>query len=586
MFRFYTLAFRPRSYTAHIASFLRKRYSSLSFIAAVGFAVQFLDISLWLFVYTDFTTTTTTQAVLIAVASTLHISAQFVITLCLTLRFWLVHYQILVEMMSESHEWKKIINANYQQEESYAVSVPRPSAGFDPIHAMQSTMASTEWILAHRSTLGNQRWLTVRSIGLFATILMVIVADEICRYLVPQHVLQWLQFIFAILIYGILGALISVLLFLQCRSPQFSDSIFIKKELRKIFQIFMCCTPIFVIYCIVFGLRLSDSNIYDGAYFNEILVMFHAIALTNLAMIYITTYYPLTKARVFTQHDTEKSVSKTELSVSSKKNKVKSKTKREDDAGVIRRIKLDSVLRNKYGYDAFIQHLSKEFSMENLLALTEFLQFKRYIFDKYKHSVESKELYNWFHMLPLDDMPRSEIVYAGEPLYARKKNKRTKRFGSSPSPPRPISPHYVEQKLDNDDNEDDDEEVPDEKELQLAQRLYDDDDVEFVRECKWKAHQLYVKYVRPGAQWEINIAWDLRQNLRALLDDEQRWLGNPQWNELLKLRDLFDKCCDVTRRLMNQSLTRFKNSDKFNKIKQEVIKEANRLSVHGRVLST
>ena len=39
-------------------------------------------------------------------------------------------------------------------------------------------------------------------------------------------------------------------------------------------------------------------------------------------------------------------------------------------------LKLDQILQHPFGYELFMQHLSNEFSIENLLSLTEFIQYK------------------------------------------------------------------------------------------------------------------------------------------------------------------------------------------------------------------
>lgn len=597
--------------TFHSAVFLRQRYTSLSLIASIAYIVQFFDLSLWIFVYSDYYNKDELQSILISIASTIHLVTQFIITSSLTLRFWLINFNIKFSMMSENHEWKKIINSKYQEDEKKVNNIE--FSMYNMMNNMQNTINSTQWILKHKSNFGNHRWCFKRALIVFIFLLSMIIFNEIVNHsdnnIIPKN-MSWIPISFGLCIYGTFAGLWSVLLFLHCRAPRFSDNIFIKKELGYILQTMMFFLFIYIVFIIVFGLGISGSNVYQDHYFNEIIIIFHVIAFSNMLMLYVIVYYPLKKSKQFNRIlDNEPSISRRELSVTATATSVHNgrseigyrERKHEEREERLRRIKIDDVLRNRYGYNAFIQHLSKEFSMENLLSMTEFLQFKLYNYRKYRHSVMNKELRRWFQMLPLDALPRSEIVYSGDPEYeedmkngGKRRKKITinllKKQGSlssvdstksaSPAPDSPRSPqltNYESPTRTISDNEsgrsNGDPQIPEIVYSNSGKddNLHDNQDMVFIKTVKQKARQLYIKYIKTSSEYEINISYELRLSYRNLLENENQWLENKEYNDMVKLRDMFDDCCVIMKRLITHSFTRFKQSKLFDKVKQELL---------------
>merc|ERR1719242_1570482 len=146
-------------------------------------------------------------------------------------------------------------------------------------------------------------------------------------------------------------------------------------------------------------MELSDSDVYRDHYYSEILILFNVIAASNALMVYVIVVYPLKKSKLFSSTNDSNAVSRTI-----------SESRRQKEN---QRMTLSQILQNHFGYDAFIQHLSGEFSMENLLSLTEFLQWKLYIHERCRDSTMNKKLKYWLTMLPLKNLPRSKIVYSG-----------------------------------------------------------------------------------------------------------------------------------------------------------------------------
>jgi len=350
-------------------------------------------------------------------------------------------------------------------------------------------------------------------------------------------------------------------------------------------EIMMFFLFIYIIFVILFGLGLSESNVYDDHYFTEILVLFHAIAFGNMAMLYVITVYPLRKADTFAK-DFQRGA----------------KSKRSN-----KHFRLEQILRLQIGYDAFIQHLSSEFCMENLLSLTEFLQWKLYIHRKSQLPMD-KDLRYWFTMLPLDALPGSEIVFAGEPR--RQRPRKSRRVNRPKSPKSPRSGANTMQKMMKQislsHSVDESAEVemtemtsPTSVTSAVSRTETDVSDVVMPRspsstltasprspsspksedalvvgmpmvKMRAKAHGLFVKYIAVGSEFEVNISHELRMRFRVLMEDKERWIENDEFDDWAKLRDIFDPICVVMRQLMNHSFTRFTHSRFFEKVRQEI----------------
>merc|ERR1712013_88405 len=87
--------------------------------------------------------------------------------------------------------------------------------------------------------------------------------------------------------------------------------------------------------------------------------------------------------------------------------------------------------------------------------------------------------------------------------------------------------------------------------------------IERIRRYKEMAHQLFDKYVRTGAAYEINIAYDLRMQFMSMMSDKAVWMNATTQIGVTQLFHLFDECNDAMVYLMAQSFSRFKRTDKW-----------------------
>ena len=89
-----------------------------------------------------------------------------------------------------------------------------------------------------------------------------------------------------------------------------------------------------------------------------------------------------------------------------------------------------------------------------------------------------------------------------------------------------------------------------------------------------RASKIYARYVAVGAELEVNISWNTREQLIDIFDnvcDMQQWLNNAGDNEKDKLEAiyaLFVECMAELHYLLNSLFMRFKKSALFEKIMQ------------------
>ena len=201
-------------------------------------------------------------------------------------------------------------------------------------------------------------------------------------------------------------------------------------------------------------------------------------------------------------------------------------------------IKLGDILCHEKGFESFIQHLSGEFSIENLLCLVELSQFQmfiyQYLLNKGKINInEYREDLDLFanRVLWPQNVPKSSIVYG--------------------------------------ENEKDDE-------------LDYEDDMQFYYICKRKAKLLFEKYINTSSEYEVNLSYTVRNKLISLMKNESLWMLNNNKHrrtqkskiEPMNLNDLlhlFDTVIAEVFSLMQDAFNRFKNTNDFQKVKTLII---------------
>ena len=165
-------------------------------------------------------------------------------------------------------------------------------------------------------------------------------------------------------------------------------------------------------------------------------------------------------------------------------------------------LNMKDVLVDVESFDLFAEHCGKEYCLECVLSVIEFVQFKTKIYQNLDEEQKEKcdtENMGKMDILP-ESCPQSDIVYG----------------------------------RDDDDN------------------------------FRLMARDLYLKYIKIGSEWEINISYSARNKYIRLMDNDDKWLVEMnEYNDLVMLYELFDGCIMEMISLMKSAFSRFKHEDKF-----------------------
>eukprot|EP01083_Nonionella_stella_P056644 149045_1 len=489
---------------------LLKRQTSLSLICCVAYCIQFIDLSLWCMVYTDWFTIQTKDTV-IFISQFIHLLMQFVFTFFIVLRFWLLHFSVKYEMISANHHWKKIIDPNYVVQDS------RPSMLAQYGLQTNEQISHTAWIINNKHTWGNLKFCLKTGGVVFIVLFVTICVSQTLHAFYDANAFQLIRTVSSMITYGIFLLIWSVMLAIYCRTPSFYDHIYVKQELSYLFHLMVGFFFVYIIFAVLFG--FGNAKVYDASYFGEVLLLFHCVALGNLIVIHVFTYLPLSKLIKYHKPRSRRSIFRVGLAGASHSR---------------RKIALEDVLKNEHGFSSMLNHLAKEFSTEVLLSIVEFTMFKKYLYD------------NVLHMVGRDDRDHAMGIVDGATSPMEVSMTPSTMTGR---PPKKLSlidvdvPYLV---------------LPFEK-LPKSAIVYNED-----ISNKEKCYLLYEKYIRPGSEYEINISGGLRTKYRDMLDDKTKWMKQISFTiDMATMADLFDKCNEVNLGLMKHSFTRFRNGKEW-----------------------
>ena len=290
-----------------------------------------------------------------------------------------------------------------------------------------------------------------------------------------------------------------------------------------------------------------------------------------------------------------------ELNQLSQYNAISSKTSSTQANGVLRsdnmidenKFKLSRILSHDRALDLFVQHMAKEFSIECLLSIIEFIQYETYIFDHLRYKsllrsqhaaagsgddskdsvdndidicdnrqikkIEKNLISNKKSIVLPDSIPKSDIVYDtywqeyecdDYNYYFMSCSSQSDLFGSRSS----MMTNNTNITCDSESNIN----------SNTSTRSSD-----WKNNAKTKAYKLYFKYIMIGSEYEINIASRKRNKFNSLMSDYRIWMQN----DAIKEKDLvflFQPCVADMLYLLHGSLSRFKNSPHFNKLKSVI----------------
>eukprot|EP01083_Nonionella_stella_P172208 590232_1 len=375
-------------------------------------------------------------------------------------------------------------------------------------NVINPTTYSSNWFINNKDKYGNFRYLRCRVIMFTVLSYLLIVPPYILRPLVPQTHQFYILWVLALLIYILFIIIMPIALdtYMLCKVPDVEDNIGLRHELRFTITFFVLILTSTAVVTVTVSQTTGGKGHMHGTIF------YLWFTLSRLMLTIRTqchTRWPLLTFQEiimdrFSETKQMELAHQNTLLIEGDDHELKFAVGAASNQKYIR-LEMRDVLQRQKMFDAFMQQLLSEYCAECLLCIIEFIQFKEKIATDHKHN-EFKSNANVSTVLALPAVcPKSAIVY------------------------------------------------------QL-------DDSGHASEYKRVALRLYQKYIRIGAEWEINIDYQNRNRYKKMFGNEETWNSTDEYDAidgLLKLYTLFDPCIDSMMSLMSSAFNRFKNSKQY-----------------------
>jgi len=457
------------------------------------------------------------------------------------------------------------------------------SCGRDQWHSLiTGTKTHGDWFLAHKSSYGSFRWLRPRVFGLIA--FCCIYSLSLGVMVVVKHLPSII--VVMLLSLHVLCALIFCVRILR-NIPAFDDHIGLREELRFCVWCFIAMVAIWMLFMTLWLAMSSHFGDDDAVHDLSKTACFVLIRVVMLLLNLKQTRWPLRRFQsVLREQDySERKVMSlahqntigieerrtltpraiTARSSTASMTRVRGESETLSGGGMCARSKMKRTLRDERVFSEFMTILLREYCAECLLSVIEFVQFREHLIRTLRAaeclprtfstpSAEEEadrvcaalwihdELEDYFIELPdTDSFPRSGIVYR---LHGDEGDVVEGNGGG---------------------NEEADE---------CGHRLKRDsvsDEAYTVAEYKAIARKLWAKYVREGGDFEVNIGSLQRKRYHHLLGDEQRWMGNTEYEDWTKLVALFDPVVHEMAGLMTTAFLKWRsNPEDWRRVKKQI----------------
>eukprot|EP01084_Bolivina_argentea_P026696 49677_1 len=318
---------------------------------------------------------------------------------------------------------------------------------------------------------------------------------------------------------------IILVLIIGVKAPHIQDKFYLRKEMT-----YYCLIVIIAIAIYIIGIVINRIGIIDYYWIQAIFCVDASLSVFGLAMIqtaWITRQIKMDPA-YRNQH--------TILSNMNEMNDMQKSNKE---------ITMKSYLSEQQGFDKFVQHLQKEFCLEIILFLIETNQFKELVKKRQKlqfiHEETCEEYKTDIYGGIFGEVmvPKSQIVYQifkdEQPNMEPTKSFRNKIL-SIDGLPEFVMTHSNNRSTINLDE---------------------------MSKLKTACFLLYDRYIRIGAELELNISYHVRYSLIQLLSNPTQFIEKNHDVNKDKLFALFDDAIKEQMSLMMYSFTRFKVELKF-----------------------
>mmetsp|Transcript_18264 Transcript_18264/g.29063 ORF Transcript_18264/g.29063 Transcript_18264/m.29063 type:complete len:200 (+) Transcript_18264:3-602(+) len=195
-----------------------------------------------------------------------------------------------------------------------------------------------------------------------------------------------------------------------------------------------------------------------------------------------------------------------------------------DDGEHDAKITIYQVLAHIKSFELYMTHLGKEFSLECLLSLIEFVEFQKLLLT----------------LIDLEQVDHDEIV----DIKGNKYNKEHKLWCELVLLPETLPKSAI---------------------------VYGDaGGNDRLQNCKIKVHQLYMKYVVVGSDFELNLPGETRARYDRYMREYDKWMRNTRYDKVHKLLLIFDPLMEQMMSLLLDSFRRFRTTEEYKKLKQLV----------------
>eukprot|EP01083_Nonionella_stella_P078727 215601_1 len=356
------------------------------------------------------------------------------------LRYWMIYYDIQLSNSCLNLEWKHCISKS------------------------KAALHREKWYIQHRTTLGNVSYMTRIAILIISCVSLFSMAMHASFTLFDLHDIDFAPFISSVVVLTGFIALIII----WHKMPLFTDKIYLYKEFR-ILAFF------WIVITIVYGFSTIYSRFTDNLFFS-FFGHFCAVFMQFIVS-FVSTFWVL------------KFIIGAEMLA---------------DMAPSCSAGLEEIFRDENRLNLFMQHLISEFSMECLLSVIEFQQYK-YAAIKALNSMKMSDL----------DTALVACALISEPLELE---------DIDGPPPQDYDTVFLQSH------------VPLSDIVFKHFEMYHDTTIEF----KIKAFKLYKKYIEPRSRFEINICSKTRQKLTEHMQYYDEWVnanGSITDRELINIFD-------------------------------------------------
>ena len=367
----------------------------------------------------------------------------------LFLRYWLMYYDIQFSNSCSNLKWKTCI---CQKSESEDLSIQRD-----------------KWFIAHKKNLGNGSFMykVTLTIAIIVILINIIWSTLYLFEIVGNSYYVLLNIL-------ILICMLITIIVLRKRITFFDDNIYLYKEFRMISIFWTVLLCLYMIAAVIRG--VADNWVAFFAFYT-------VNTFSTFIMPFLSTFWVLKNieveeimAHIIPGHTPDTPQSEKSL--------------------------LREILSDDDTINLFMAHLINEFSMECLLSLIEFTQFRDYGMEMLKIDQEAVDAKtgSTANITFAADVPKSDIVYGD-----------------------------------------------------IAMVTMDDT----LRGFKMKAYKLYRKYVMIGAEYEVNVSYRTRGILDKHMNDYDNWVNNRDRISKDNLVTIFDDVMMEMTKYLEYSRARF-----------------------------